>query len=431
MRIDIGNVLLNATNPSLSEEDLTTLDRHITTAHERIVKGMETDEYGYAALDLPDAVNTNEINSVVNELPDPETVLVIGIGGSALGAATLTEGLETETDVIVLDNIDPEYFNDLLETVSLRHTVVNVVSRSGTTTETLANFLSVRAAMENENIDWTDRTVITTGETGPLADIAEQYNVPTLDVPPKTPGRFSVISTVGLTPAALAGIDIEAIITGAKYERAELTGSLYDCPGYAYGAIAYGLDNRGATMNAFMPYADYLERSAEWFAQLWAESLGKDQSGQTPLRALGVTDQHSQLQLYRDGPRNKMVTFCRLRNTEEKTIPTFDIENIDYLENCSLNELRDAQLQATEASLVEADVPNVRLELEKRSPAELGKLLYTLEVACVLAGELYEIDTFTQPAVEWGKQATKDLLRDEQTDKTAKINDKHTFEIES
>ncbi|MFB6253345.1 MAG: glucose-6-phosphate isomerase [Halobacteriaceae archaeon] len=431
MRIDIGNVLLNATNPSLSEEDLTTLDRHITTAHERIVQGMETDEYGYAALDLPDTVNTNEINSVVNELPDPETVLVIGIGGSALGAATLTEGLETETDVIVLDNIDPEYFNDLLETVSLRHTVVNVVSRSGTTTETLANFLSVRAAMENENIDWTDRTVITTGETGPLADIAKQYNVPTLDVPPKTPGRFSVISTVGLTPAALAGIDIEAIITGAKYERAELTGSLYDCPGYAYGAIAYGLDNRGATMNAFMPYAEYLKRSAEWFAQLWAESLGKDQSGQTPLRALGVTDQHSQLQLYRDGPRNKMVTFCRLRNSEEKTIPTFDIGNIDYLENCSLNELRYAQLRATEASLAEADVPNVRLELEKRSPTELGKLLYTLEVACVLAGELYEIDTFTQPAVEWGKQATKELLRDEQTDKTAKINDKLTFEIES
>ncbi|NUC73303.1 glucose-6-phosphate isomerase [Haloterrigena sp. SYSU A558-1] len=412
MNVDIGNALASVASPGASRESLERLDEQVADAHERIVAGMEQSEHGYEALNLPERTDPDEIRAAVEPVADAEALITVGIGGSALGAATITDALadESDTEAVYLDNVDPEWVSSHLERLPLEETAINVVSRSGTTAETLANFLVVRDAFEAAGVDWTERTIVTTGESGPLRNLADRHDLPSLKVPDGVPGRFSALSAVGMVAAAVCGHDLEALLEGAAAERESLTGSLFDCPAYAYGATAYALDQRGAAVNAMVPYAESLETFAEWFAQLWAESLGKDDLGQTPARALGVTDQHSQLQLYRAGPRDKLVTFVSPGETDDRSIPDTDVDELAYLGDATLGELLEAEFEATEASLAAAGRPNVRLELEGVDEYELGGLLYGMEAACVLAGELYGVNTFEQPAVEWAKKATRGLL---------------------
>jgi glucose-6-phosphate isomerase len=411
MKVDIGNALASVADPGVGDEALDALDDRVARAHDRIAQGMADDDFGYASLNLPERTDPADIESAVDPLADSDAVLTVGIGGSALGAATISTALgPSDTTHRVLDNVDPEAVSETLADLPLESTAVNVVSRSGTTAETLSNFLVVRDAMDEAGVDWTERTVVTTGESGPLRDLAAEHDLPALDVPDGVPGRFSALSAVGLVPAAIAGHDVEAVVSGGKAAMDSLAPSLYDCPAYAYGALAYALDQRGASVNAVMPYAERLEPFAEWFAQLWAESLGKDGLGQTPARALGATDQHSQLQLYRAGPRDKLVTLVRASEREERQIPDTDVDDLSYLGGAGLGELLDAEFEATEASLAAAGRPNVRIELDRLDARGIGELLYAMEAACVLAGELYGIETFNQPAVEWGKNAARGLL---------------------
>ena len=410
MRVDLGNALGEVADPGVSRADLDRLDERVAAAHERIERGREDDEHGHAALNLPETADPDAIRTAVDPFRDADAVLTVGIGGSALGAATLADALPADTSAYFLDNVDPEHTTRLLDSLDLGSTAVNVVSRSGTTAETLANFLVVRDAMDAAGVDWTDRTFVTTGQQGNLRNLAEKHDLPALDVPEGVPGRFSALSTVGLACAAIQGHDLDAILAGAADEADRLSGSLYDSPGYAYGAVSYALEERGAAVNAMMPYAESLETFAEWFAQLWAESLGKDGRGQTPARALGATDQHSQLQLYRAGPRDKLVTLVRPDERADREIPETDLEGLSYLGGSTLGELLDAEFEATEASLAAAGLPNVRVEIDRVDARSLGELLYSMEAACVLYGELADVETFTQPAVEWGKRAARGLL---------------------
>ncbi|ARS89275.1 glucose-6-phosphate isomerase [Natrarchaeobaculum aegyptiacum] len=411
MDVDIGNALASVASPGVSRASLERLDEQVAAAHGRIERGMADGVHGYEALNLPGRTDPDEIRAAVAPVADCDALVTVGIGGSALGAATLVDALEGDgTETVFLDNVDPDWVTGHLEALPLESTAINVVSRSGTTAETLANFLVVREAFESAGVDWTERTIVTTGESGPLRDLADRHDLPSLRVPDGVPGRYSALSAVGLVAAAACNLDLEAILEGAAAERETLTGSLFECPAYAYGATSYALDQRGAGVNAMMPYAESLETYAEWFAQLWAESLGKDDLGQTPVRALGATDQHSQLQLYRAGPSDKLVTFVTPREREDRPIPSTEVEDLAYLGDATLGELLEAEFEATEASLAAAGQPNVRIELERVDAHELGGLLYGMEAACVLAGELYGVNTFEQPAVEWAKKATRGLL---------------------
>ncbi|MFB6269908.1 MAG: glucose-6-phosphate isomerase [Halobacterium sp.] len=414
MHVDVGNALAVEATPGIPADALRRLDDRVADAHDRIAAGMADGEFGYAALNLPERADADEIRAAVEPFADAETLVNVGIGGSALGAATLVDALDADLDCYFLDNVDPEHVTGLLDDLDLSRTTVHVVSRSGTTAETLANFLVVRDAMADAGVDWTERTFVTTGPEGNLRDLADEHGLPALDAPEGVPGRFSALSTVGLPAAALAGHDVDEILAGGREGADALTGSLFDCPAYAYGAVSYALDVRGANVHAMMPYAEGLETFAEWFAQLWAESLGKDGLGQTPARALGATDQHSQLQLYRAGPRDKQVTLLRPRERDDRAVPETDLEGLDYLAGGSLGGLLDAEFEATEASLAESGVPNVRVEIPAIDERSLGRLLFDFEAACILAGELYGVETFTQPAVEWGKDAARGLLRGEQ-----------------
>ena len=433
MHVDLGNALDSA--PGVSREALERLDERVADAHERIETGRDRDEHGYAALNLPSRTDPEAIRSAVEPFGEPEAVLTVGIGGSALGAATVSAALgadgDDRPDAYFLDNVDPARATGLLESLPLSETVVNVVSRSGTTAETLANFLVVREAMERAGVDWTERTLVTTGEAGNLRGLAEKHDLPALSVPEGVPGRFSALSTVGLACAAIQGHDLDALLAGAADEESRLAGSLFESPAYAYGAAGYALARRGATINAMMPYAESLETFAEWFAQLWAESLGKDGLGQTPARALGATDQHSQLQLYRAGPRDKLVTLVRPRERPERSIPASELEGLSYLGGSGMGDLLDAEFEATEASLAAADRPNVRIEIDRLDARGLGELLYGMEAACALYGELDGVETFTQPAVEWGKRATRGLLGGaDGEEEAAAVADKREFVVE-
>ncbi len=410
MYVDLGSAL-DAT-PGVSRDSLERLDDQVATAHDRIEAGRNDHDHGYAALNLPARVDLDAIRSAVAPFADAEAVLTVGIGGSGLGAATLANALAgpDDPDAYVLDNVDPEHVARLLDALPLERTAVNVVSKSGTTAETLSNFLVVREAMADAGVDWTERTFVTTGESGNLRALANAHDLPSLPVPDGVPGRFSVLSSVGLAVAAIQGHDLDAIRAGAADAADGLSGSLFETPAYAYGATTYALATRGATTNAMMPYAERLETFAEWFAQLWAESLGKDGLGQTPTRALGATDQHSQLQLYRAGPREKVVTLLRPTDRPDQPIPETDLEGLSYLGGSTLGELLDAEFEATEASLAAAGVPAIRVEIDGVDERSLGSLLYGMEAACVLYGELAGVSTFTQPAVEWGKRAARGLL---------------------
>jgi glucose-6-phosphate isomerase len=430
MHVDIGNALAEVASPGVARDSLDRLDERVGRAHERIAAGRADDEFGYAALNLPDRVDLAAIRRAADRLGDPDDCLLVGIGGSALGAATLAEALESSVDLHVLDNVDPARTGAVLADLDLESTAMVAVSRSGTTAETLANFLAVRDAYEDRGVDWTDRTLVVTGESGPLRTLAERHDLPTLPVPEGVPGRFGVLSAVGLAPAAVLGLDLSELVAGAGDVAGDLTGSLYDCPPYAYGATAYALDARGAAVNAMMPYAESLETYAEWFAQLWAESLGKDGLGQVPTRALGATDQHSQLQLYRAGPRNLLVTFVRPTDRPEFALPNTEFDDLAYLGGTEMGELLDAELRATEASLAAAGRPSVRVEIDRVDARSLGRLLYGMEAACVLAGELYAVDAFVQPAVEWSKRATRGLVGGDGTDEADAVGEKTTLIVD-
>ncbi|WP_290812025.1 glucose-6-phosphate isomerase [Halovivax sp.] len=432
MDVDIGNALASVASPGVSREALDRLDERVAAAHERIEAGRANDEFGYASLNLPERTDPDEIRRAVDPIAGEETeaLITVGIGGSALGAATIVDALGADVETVFLDNVDPAWVADRVDGLALSRTAVNVVSRSGTTAETLANFLVVREAFEDAGVDWTERAVVTTGESGPLRELADRHDLPALEVPSGVPGRFSALSAVGLVAAAVCGRDLDALLAGAAEEADSLSGSLYDCPAYAYGATTYALDARGASINAFVPYAESLETAAEWFAQLWAESLGKDGLGQTPVRALGATDQHSQLQLYRAGPRDKLVTFVAPRERPDREIPATDVDDLAYLGESSLGELLDAEFRATEASLAAAGRPTVRIELERVDERELGGLLYGLEAACVLAGELSGVNAFDQPAVDWAKRAARGLLGGGDFPEAEAVDAKTTLRVE-
>ena len=399
MRVDVGNALDSVARPGVPRDALDGLDERVASAHAHIQRERRAGTAGYRALDLPETTDVAAIEDAVAPFRDAEAVLTVGIGGSALGARALVTALEgtDRVPVYTLETVDPDHVARLLADLPLAETAVNVVSRSGETAETLANFRAVRGAMADAGVDWTERTFVTTGETGRLRDLAEQHGLPVLDVPPGVPGRFSVLSAVGLAAASLRGHDVDAVLDGAA--GVELQGSLFDCPPYAYGAVTYELARRGATSNVMMPYAESLAPFTEWFAQLWAESLGKAETGQTPLKARGVVDQHSQLQLYRSGPRDKVVTL--LRPVERAAEAPGGVALGDHV---------DAAFRATEASLAVAERPTIRVEIERVSARHVGGLLYGMEAACILAGELFEVDPFTQPAVEWGKRAAQSLV---------------------
>lgn len=373
-----------------------------------------------------------------SQFPRVEHLIIAGIGGSSLGIQAMVESLlpaywnerhhvarGDRPKVYFVDNVDPVKLNDLLEVVDLNTTLVNVITKSGSTAETMAAFLWLKGLLEDRfgKTQLPNQLVITTDPSqGALRKIAQAEGLVAFDIPPSVGGRFSVFTPVGLLPAALLGIDIRAMIKGLQ----DLNPLLKDTdplknPAALGAMVQYGLYRQGQTLSVFMPYAANMMYTADWYVQLWAESLGKryglDQqevfAGSTPIRGVGVTDQHAQVQLFNEGPFDKVVTFVRLKQRPvEVAIPDlYPAENqLNYLGQVGFGALLEAEAEATRASLARNGRPSMTYWLPQLDAYHFAQLLYVLEMQTALMGGLLGIDPFDQPGVELGKQYTYALM---------------------
>ena len=366
-----------------------------------------------------------------------DNVLVLGIGGSALGGLAVIEALlkpfwnllspeqrEGLPRIFFLDNIDPDYMVGLLNVLDLKKTLVNVITKSGSTAETMSQFMIVKNILEQELGDNYRYNIVATTDkkTGILRQIAEQEGYKTFVVPDDVGGRFSVFSAVGLLPFALVGIDIDEIVNGIKdMDLALKNTDIKENIAAQNALIHYLLDTKkGKNLSVMMPYSSKLKYVSDWYVQLWAESLGKNKDkegndvcvGPTPIKALGATDQHSQIQLYNEGPNNKVINFIRVKNFDNTLeIPNiFEYTGIGYLGGKTINQLITAEADSTRVSLADYKRPTVSIYLDKVDGYNVAQLLYMLEVQTAIAGELYNIDTFNQPGVEQAKNYTYALM---------------------
>lgn len=375
-----------------------------------------------------------EIKAVAEKVRNScESFVVLGIGGSALGLIAVQQALNHPRynelprskrggpKLYVEDNIDPERMAALFDVIDPETTVFNVITKSGSTSETMAQLLTVMRTLIDlygeEQLK--ERLIATTDcEKGNLIGIAKQYGLTTFYVPEGVGGRFSELCPVGLLPAAVCGIDIETMLAGAALMDALCDNdNVLENPALMYALLEVEAMRRGANVGVLMPYADSLKYFADWYAQLWAESLGKKtdgrRTGQTPVKALGVTDQHSQVQLYTDGPFDKTVTFLaveKYRNVFEIPHAVDDNPNVAFLSGHTFNELISAERRATEHAVTVSGHMNKTVLLPEVSAETIGQLIMLLELATAYAGELLGINAYDQPGVEEGKNMTYALL---------------------
>jgi glucose-6-phosphate isomerase len=331
---------------------------------------------------------------------------------------------------VILDNVDPESVSRKLAGLDPRKTAVNVITKSGETAETMANFLIVLDWMEGKlgkkslaRLSATTTTDVEPGKEGDLLLLARRLGVPVLGLAKSVGGRFSVLTPVGLVPAGFLGINMKEVIGGAHTMREHCWSASPAQNVGVLGAVLLHLlaTKRGRNIQVLMPYGDALVHLVDWYRQIWAESLGKRsgrdgrkvETGQTPVLALGATDQHSQVQLYMEGPHDKVVTFLEVEKfRKDLKIPRKhkDLSSLSYLGGRSLGELLNSEKRGTEAALSGAGRPNFTYRLPRISPHVLGQLLYLFEFQTALSGELYAVNAYDQPGVQAGKIATYALM---------------------
>jgi glucose-6-phosphate isomerase len=337
-----------------------------------------------------------------------EHFVVIGIGGSALGTICLERSLGhsfKNSGLHVIDNIDPILIAELEEVIDYEKTLFIVVSKSGRTPEIISQYHYFK--------EKTDKFIfITDPESGVLRKIAQKENVTTFDIPQDVGGRFSVLTPVSLVPAALIGIDIQQLIEGARAMRDQFLSENFETNlPFQVAAIQYLLEKKGKNITVMMPYSQKLKLLADWYKQLLAESIGKtlDNDGQTvntgltPTAALGVTDQHSQSQLYNEGPNDKLIIFIEV----ERPGPDLQIPESAMGKALSFTQLLHIEKRATENSLTQNDRPNITIQIPEVTAHTLGQLFMLFEASIAFLGEYYNINAFNQPGVELSKILTK------------------------
>jgi len=434
----------NATDASVgprhgvTKADLSGLSRVMGKALKTVIGQCTGGKLGYAGLPGHKAYS-DSVKALANKFrPATTDLIVLGIGGSALGNIALQAALNPSTynllpdakrggpRLFVLDNVDPALVGDVLDFIGprLATTCVNVISKSGETAETASQFMIFRQALKDKlGASFASRIVATTdAKSGTLHSIAKADGYATLEVPGDVGGRFSVLSPVGLFSAAMCGIDIDQLLAGAAAMRKRTENPKWrENPAAVLAAIKHLAAAKGKVMHVMMPYSNRLYLLADWYRQLWAESLGKQHdragkevfAGPTPIKALGTTDQHSQVQLYREGPNDKLTVFLEVaKHPRELAVPdTFgDVPGLAYLRQADLGRLLNAEKTATEYALKCSNRPSVTIRFDEITPHTVGEFIYLYEFTTSLAGELLNINAYDQPAVELGKQATFALM---------------------
>ena len=423
----------------ITPAEMANVTHQVAAAHETLMAQVQAGQLGYAALPTHGEYSRGVHELVARYRDNTTDLVVLGIGGSALGNIAVHSALNPATynllsagqrggpRLFVLDNVDPDLVGEVLRLLGrrLKTTLVNVISKSGETAETASGFMIFREMLRKRLGDgFASRIVATTdAERGTLHDIAKSDGYAMLPVPGDVGGRFSVLSPVGLFPAAMCGIDIDAMLAGAASMRNRTDkANMSENPAAVLAAIKYlAFAVKGKGMHVMMPYSNRLYMLADWYRQLWAESLGKRTdrdgaevfTGPTPIKALGATDQHSQVQLYREGPNDKLTVFLEVdKHPREVRVPDVfaQAEGLSYLRKARLSKLLAAEKRATEYALAASNRPSVTVRFDRITPISIGEFFYLYEFTTSLMGELLNINAYDQPAVELGKQATFALM---------------------
>lgn len=341
-----------------------------------------------------------------------DTLIVLGTGGSSLGGKTLCELGDGQKQVQFIENLDPHSMQQCLTQTDFNRAHLLIISKSGGTMETLTQAFILLEAMESalgrDALSSRCHVVTMPGERA-LRHLAEQLNLPSLEHDPDIGGRYSVLSNVGLLPAAFAGVDIAAIQRGARDVMDDFARSDASAP-LADGAWQAAMMPDRPT-SVVMPYCDRLRTFGDWFRQLWAESLGKDGKGSTPAAALGAVDQHSQLQLYLDGPKDKCFTFITLPHQGlGAPIPQPPLEELAYLGGKTIGDAMAALQQGTIETLKRHHLPLRTIELPNLDETTLGALLMHFMLETMVTAAFMGVNAFDQPAVEESKQLAREAL---------------------
>ncbi len=415
------------------------LKQHAAKAREALAGFKQTVEggtIGFPHLPFQNAVAKDILKFAGSVRGSYDTVCLVGIGGSALGAWALDCALRgphplqpsfsgKKPRLVVLDNIDPSFTALALDSMNPKKTFTVVVTKSGSTAETVATFQVVREWMHKKLGRKAARRIaaVTTEGKGDLYELAMREGYHTFFLPANVGGRFSVLSPVGMLPAALIGIDIRKVFKGAV----QMTHLCWQDDLKKNIALRAALEHwialvaKDKPIHVAFPYSNLLWGMAFWFRQLWAESLGKARQrtgefvniGQTPVAALGATDQHSQVQLYIEGPNDKVFTFWTVaKHASEVRIPkaSLGLEAFDYLGGQTLAKLLDVERRSTEAALVETGRPNCTVTLDRVDAEHIGAFFQLLEFETAFMGELLDINAFDQEGVELGKRFTYGLM---------------------
>lgn len=422
----------------ISSSDFESLQQQTTPVIKEVNRQRKAGETPYRDLPYNDK-SVQQVKDIAEQVKgECENFVVLGIGGSALGNIALQTALNkymyniddsqrNTPRIFVFDNVDPQQFGSFLDFISdkLDKTIFNVISKSGRTAETASQFLTIRKLLlEKLGETGLKNKVITTTDTkeGTLRKITDAAGFRSLEVPDGVGGRFSVLSHVGLLSAAVGGIDIDGLLEGARdMDKKVSSEDFFFNPAAVNAAVNYYYYNNGKRNSVMFPYSYALKDLADWYRQLWAESLGKSENlegqkvniGPTPIKALGTTDQHSQVQLYREGPNDKLFTFLEVEDFDRQVEIGAAPENtpeLSYLAGADMGKLINSEKKATEFALIKDKRPCLTVNFEKVCPYTIGQFIYLFEVTTSITGELFGINTYNQPAVELGKEATFALM---------------------
>lgn len=351
-----------------------------------------------------------------------DNFIILGIGGSALGPKAIIEALspfhniDKKPRIFICDNVDPRTLDRIFSLIDLNKTAVNVITKSGSTAETITSLMIFWEKMDKASVDKALRFIATTDPNkGNLRKIADENGLKSLSIPSGVGGRFSVLSPVGLLPAEVMGADSDEILRGARDIHNKCSEEeIFKNPAYLFGMLLYLMDKKKKRkINVIVPYADGLKPLGEWFCQIWAESLGKRGIGLTPYPSLGATDQHSQLQLWMEGPEDKVIIFIRVEDyAVDIQIPNVfnEIEGMSYLSGHTMSELIKAEQESTEIALSKIKRPSMTINIPKIDAYHMGQLFHFFQMATAFTGFLYGVNPFNQPGVEKGKDFTYGMM---------------------
>lgn len=390
-------------------------------------------------LDLPeDGKTKNACKEMAAKFDGYENFLLAGIGGSSLGPLAIFNALAHPLHNLLspakrkgtprfftLDNVDPVQADALFSTCKPDKTVYNIISKSGATAETASASLLIFDQLQKKlGNDWKKNLVCTTDPaTGDLRKLCDAEKLQTLPLHPGVGGRFSVLTPVGLFPSYALGFDVDAMLAGAAEMRERcLDLDVQKNPAAQMAAMLYLFDStQHKKMHVMMAYANGLYGMADWFRQLWAESLGKEldvegrvvNAGPTPLKALGATDQHSQVQLYIEGPHDKVFLFLECKKFGKRVkLPTMyeHVSSLNYLGGQTMNKLIAAEFAATREALAQRGRPSMTISFPEIDAHAVGEFFMLWEIITSISGALYKINPYDQPGVELGKVLTYGLM---------------------